>query len=110
MKAIVTQSNPQGSMFFIFLYIITTWIQQLNATAKRVNVGVFEKEENNFEALFRKSTHLLLDKNKQMAHLTLEQRYTIAQMKTNGFSNKVICQTIGKDIVETATFETEAVK
>jgi hypothetical protein len=40
---------------------------------------------------------LLLDKNKQPAHLTSEQRYTIAQMKTNGFSNKAICQTIGKD-------------
>lgn len=32
-----------------------------------------------------------------MAHLTSEQRYTIAQMKANGFSIKDICLAIGKD-------------
>jgi hypothetical protein len=46
---------------------------------------------------FEKIRTLLLDKNKQPVHLTSEQRYTIAQMKTDGFANKAICQTIGKD-------------
>jgi transposase, IS30 family len=32
-----------------------------------------------------------------MAHLDLEQRYTIAQMKNKGFSRKEICSVIGKD-------------
>lgn len=32
-----------------------------------------------------------------MAHLTSEQRYTIAAMKASGFSRKEICLTIGKD-------------
>lgn len=32
-----------------------------------------------------------------MAHLNSEQRYTIAQMKANGYSRKEICLLIGKD-------------
>lgn len=32
-----------------------------------------------------------------MAHLSSEQRYTIAAMKASGFSRKEICQVIGKD-------------
>jgi IS30 family transposase len=32
-----------------------------------------------------------------MAHLTQEQRHTIAQMKKNGFPRKEICKVIGKD-------------
>lgn len=32
-----------------------------------------------------------------MAHINREQRYTIAQMKNNGFSRKEICEVIGKD-------------
>jgi hypothetical protein len=32
-----------------------------------------------------------------MAHFTQQQRYTIAQMKKNGFPRKEICKVIGKD-------------
>lgn len=32
-----------------------------------------------------------------MTHITLEQRYTIAQMNTHGYSRKSICEVIGKD-------------
>jgi DNA-binding NarL/FixJ family response regulator len=60
------------------------------------NGAYFIKRESVLRLFSEKIHTLLLDKNKQPAHLTSEQRYTIAQMKTNGFSNKAICQTIGK--------------
>ena len=61
-------------------------------------MNAFQKKGKRFYALSsKKNVLLLLTKKYNMAHLTSEQRYAIAEMNANGYSIKEICELIGKD-------------
>ena len=63
---------------------------------EKIRLG-FEKKKRVLRLFSKKNAPCFSTKISSMAHLSSEQRYTIAQMKNNGFTRKEICLVIGKD-------------